>query len=533
MKEVPVSEYQSVPLARIVESPNNPRRITSKAADAELADSVKKMGVLEPLLVRLCTDATKEWLELIAGHRRLAAARAAGLAEVPVRILELSEDQALEAAIVENLQRQDVHPLDEAEGFARLIEHHKHTVPDVAARVGKSESYIYQRLALRGLAKKPRELFATDKLTAAHALLLARLQPKDQEAALEQATRYAYGEGTCTARQLAQTIEQHFHLDLHAAPWKMDDAELVPKAGSCATCPKRTGFTPALFADIAKKDTCTDRACFAEKRKAFLARREAELAAAGPVVKIADSYVYGQEQKKLEKAGALMPGTYHTAGSKKCPHVVDALVVAGEGIGHTKKICTSTRCSVHRPAASSRARDYGAAAETPAQKKKREEEKKGQALRLVVNVRAAVALLGKVKYPPQREVLRAAAEAVAEYAGDDMPEEVEAFFGLKSGAPFKLKTDLDVARILAWSAIANDCYLYARESAALPALCKSVGVDLKKLEKEERDRACRTCGCTLFKPCAGGCSWAEPDLCSACAKKKPATTPKPKKSKAA
>src|ERR1035437_3802447 len=124
-ESVPTAEYQTVPLAQLAESDANPRRITSKAADAELADSVKKMGVLEPLLVRHVQveafGTLHPRLELIAGHRRLAAARAAGLTEVPVRVLELDDEQALEAAIVENLQRQDVHPLDEAEGFARLI----------------------------------------------------------------------------------------------------------------------------------------------------------------------------------------------------------------------------------------------------------------------------------------------------------------------------------------------------------------------------------------------------------------------------
>src|ERR1035437_7163051 len=108
-ESVPTAEYQTVPLAQLAESDANPRRITSKAADAELADSVKKMGVLEPLLVRAATvdvdEKTKMTaFELIAGHRRLAAARAAGLTQVPVRVLELNDEQALEAAIVENLQ---------------------------------------------------------------------------------------------------------------------------------------------------------------------------------------------------------------------------------------------------------------------------------------------------------------------------------------------------------------------------------------------------------------------------------------------
>jgi ParB-like nuclease domain len=117
------AEYQTVPLARLMESEANPRRITSKAADAELADSVKKMGVLEPLLVRIQMQQKVGAplgadLELIAGHRRLAAARAAGLKEVPVRLLDLDEDQAEE----EVDSRRRTHPTTRREAHKQGVE---------------------------------------------------------------------------------------------------------------------------------------------------------------------------------------------------------------------------------------------------------------------------------------------------------------------------------------------------------------------------------------------------------------------------
>jgi hypothetical protein len=133
--------------------------------------------------------------------------------------------------------------------------------------------------------------------------------------------------------------------------------------------------------------------------KAFLARREKELEAAGPVVKIVDSYVYGQEAKKLQKAGVLVPGTFTEAGAKKCPHVIEALVVAGTDAGHTRKICTAKKCPVHKHQVSSRAIDYGRAAETPAEKEKRRKEAQARVLEDAVKERAALEFLRKAKAP--------------------------------------------------------------------------------------------------------------------------------------
>jgi ParB family transcriptional regulator, chromosome partitioning protein len=343
------TEYQTVPLTHLVESAANPRRITSKTADAELADSVKKMGVLEPLLVRevlaLKPGDLPGRLELIAGHRRLAAARAAGLAEVPVRVLELNEEQALEAAIVENLQRQDVHPLDEAEGFARLIEHHKHAVPDVAARVGKSEAYVYQRLALRRLSPPARKLFVDGLITAAHALQLVKLEPKQQDqvlGSLRPNDEVGYG----TAASLGRLIREDFFQDLSSAPWKLGDAALVPAAGPCSTCPKRAGAQPGLFADEkVKGETCLDAVCFDTKMKAHLSAVKAVLkvdAGRKSVLEVSTGHEYPRQK------GILYDGQFTRVDKKKpCAFATPAVVVGGKERGQALTVCVDAGCKEH------------------------------------------------------------------------------------------------------------------------------------------------------------------------------------------
>lgn len=112
------AEYRNLPLDSLIESSINPRRIFDETALNELAESIRTQGVLSPLLVRPINPQT---YEVVAGRRRYRAAQLAGVESVPVDIRELTDAQCLEIAIVENLQRRDVHPLEEAEGFASLL----------------------------------------------------------------------------------------------------------------------------------------------------------------------------------------------------------------------------------------------------------------------------------------------------------------------------------------------------------------------------------------------------------------------------
>src|ERR1035437_1102485 len=435
-ESVPTAEYQTVPLAHLVESAANPRRITSKAADAELADSVKKMGVLEPLLVRevlaLKPGDLPGRLELIAGHRRLAAARAAGLTEVPVRVLELDEEQALEAAIVENLQRQDVHPLDEAEGFARLIEHHKHAVPDVAARVGKSEAYVYQRLALRRLSPKARKLFVDGLITAAHAVQLVKLEPKQQDAVIKNCRLDGpHEDERLTARRLAEVIREEFFQDLSSAPWKLTDATLVPAAGPCSACPKRAGEQPGLFADEkVKGETCLDAVCFDAKMKAHLAAVKTALkvdAGRKSVLEVSTGYEYPRQK------GILYAGQFTRVDKKKpCAFATPAVVVGGKERGQALTVCVDAGCKEHH-ARISYGGDEGWKKKQAAEGKKRKAEHasltltrdavvrsfaEGRPIPIEVRRAVAVAIFGTLSNTEQREILEPLGINVAENVYD-------------------------------------------------------------------------------------------------------------------
>src|SRR5262249_24378320 len=148
----------------------------------ELAEDVRQHGILNPLLVRPVNGS----YEILAGHRRYQAAERAGLDTAPVRILQVSDEQALEIQIVDNLQRENVHPMDEALGFKALLEQPGYTPEVVAAKVGKSVSYVQRRLKVADLSKPAQKAFLDGVLTVGHAELIARLQPADQERALKQ-----------------------------------------------------------------------------------------------------------------------------------------------------------------------------------------------------------------------------------------------------------------------------------------------------------------------------------------------------------
>ena len=180
---IATSEYRNLPLAVLTESKTNPRRIFEDAALKELAASIRSQGVLSPLLVRPLNERS---FEIVAGARRYRAAQMAESETIPVRIVNLTDAEALEAQLIENLQRRDVHPLEEAQGFRALLnlEEPKYSIEQIAAKTGKSPTYVAQRLKLTELSPAVVEAFYKDEIGVGHALLLAKLQPAEQEQAL-------------------------------------------------------------------------------------------------------------------------------------------------------------------------------------------------------------------------------------------------------------------------------------------------------------------------------------------------------------
>src|SRR5256886_467572 len=240
-----VSSIQEVPLAKIRESKSNPRRFFDEARLAELADNIRQYGVLQPILLRPLPEGEEGTYELVAGTRRYRASKLARCESIPATVRELTDAQALELQVIENVQRVDVHPLDEAQGYAALIELQPdtYTVESIAARVGRSPGYVNGRLRLIQLIPEAKQAFYEDKLTVAHAFEIARLQPNDQRRALQECfPQYRNAAAilkdkkaeTTTERELRARIEREIHLDITNAPFDPHDETLLPKPGARA-----------------------------------------------------------------------------------------------------------------------------------------------------------------------------------------------------------------------------------------------------------------------------------------------------------
>ncbi|WP_207485327.1 ParB/RepB/Spo0J family partition protein [Arenibaculum pallidiluteum] len=162
---------RTVPIEFVHPGRFQPRKRFDQEAIQALVESVRERGILQPLLVRRHPESPSEY-ELIAGERRWRAAQIAGLHEVPVVLRELSDREALEIALIENIQRQDLTPLEEAEGYRRLMDEFAHTQENLAKALGKSRSHIANMLRLLSLPDPIKEMVGDGRLTAGHARAL-------------------------------------------------------------------------------------------------------------------------------------------------------------------------------------------------------------------------------------------------------------------------------------------------------------------------------------------------------------------------
>jgi ParB family chromosome partitioning protein len=168
---------RSVPIEFLRPSTLQPRRHFGEDELAALAESVRAKGVMQPLLVRRVADDNEQY-EIIAGERRWRAAQLAGCHELPVVVYALSDREALEVALLENVQRQDLTPLEEAEGYRRLIDEFGHTQDELGRSLGKSRSHIANLIRLLNLPGPLRTLLESGQLSAGHArALLGAIDP--------------------------------------------------------------------------------------------------------------------------------------------------------------------------------------------------------------------------------------------------------------------------------------------------------------------------------------------------------------------
>jgi ParB family chromosome partitioning protein len=413
-------EYRNLPVAQLVESSTNPRRRFDENGLKELAASFQSQGILQPLLVRKLSP---EQYEVIAGARRFRAAKIATLETVPVRIVALSDSAVIEAQAIENLQRENIHPMEEAIGFHSLLQMDspRYDVPTIASRVGKSEAFVYQRLRLIDLVPAVADAFLADRISTGHALLIAKLPPHQQERALGEAFTSVWTNGKnvdiqVPVKQLAHWIERNLLLVLKDAPFNQDDATLSPEAGACTTCPKRTGFNTLLFGDVSlAHDSCSDAVCFSlkvqahirqttEKKPELLQIKSANGAPSNPAVLPRGRYVeIHLPEKKPGNGQGLQPH------QKPCRHMKEAIVSEGFDAGTVTKVCADPACPIHHPVDHSRSPESVAKA-----REQRRKELLKQKLDATVRFRTLAAVLAKTNAPLKRAELQAIAGWILE-----------------------------------------------------------------------------------------------------------------------
>ncbi len=329
------AEFRYIPIGEIHESPWNPRKHYPAASMVDLVASILAKGVITPLILRPNANG----FEIAAGHRRFRAAQTAGLVALPGRVRELSDQDFLEVLTIENLQREDIHPLDEADGYAAILKADKaYTVDAIAAKVGKSASYIYQRLKLTELIFAAREAYERDEITAGHAIRLARLTPSQQDAALPECFYGLLAGGDGEKREpaplskLDRWIEKHDRVDVAAA--------------------ETQHYFPEVAAEIAQE---------AEPEK---------------LLQLSESHTPGADLGD-KKSGILGAGRWTRITGKKntCPNAQKGVVVHG-GPMRVLEVCATKGCPKHFPAAPKR--DVGAREDQRAEFEKRREEQEAE-----------------------------------------------------------------------------------------------------------------------------------------------------------
>lgn len=327
--------------------PDNRDDIDPKELDG-LAATMLEFGQLQPIAVR---PGKKGRYELIFGERRLRAAQALNWKEIDAAEFTADDRKAGELNAIENLQRQDLTPWEEARKLTKLAGHNgtRVRVEDLAQRLGRSPQWVAVRLAVDKLIPPLRQLVIEQDWPLGHLPLLARIPTAAQPAILEairetQDMDWSEWDGdkhvptAPSKHQLAEFLDQYTRL-LSAAPWKLDDAFLVDEAGSCDQCAKRSSAQSLLFPELAdkKKDQCLDEGCWNRKQAALVASKVDELADEKPVLL--------QEYGRVPEAVSALVGEDRIESShkySKCkktdPAARPAVFVNGEKAGQVEYV---------------------------------------------------------------------------------------------------------------------------------------------------------------------------------------------------
>lgn len=326
---------QAVAVADIQLSKTNPREGIHPERLKELTASVRQLGVLEPVILRPLEKKNGKAYELVCGQRRLQAARAAELAEIPAIVRPLNDQEALELQLVENLQREDLHPLDEAAGYRQLMARAKYDVARIAERIGRSVKYVYDRVKLLQLAPEAKKLFLEDRISAGIAILLARLKPADQKRALEDgifehedllwspqaggldSRENRSAEKARSVREVQGWIDQHVKFDVEAP----DLPDLFPETATAVASAEeqKRKVIPITYEAFVQSDA-------RDKNRIF-----------GP-----RSWKRADGKEGRDDFGRKVK-------SKTCERSGLGVIMTGPGRGEALEVCVSRSCEIHFP----------------------------------------------------------------------------------------------------------------------------------------------------------------------------------------
>lgn len=328
-----MTTLQTIPIEQLHESPLNPRKRFDPAKLQELADSLNASGQLEALLVRPMK--ANGGYEIAAGHRRYRAAKLAGLGQLEAKVREIDDRTLVEILTISNLQRDDLHPLEEAQGFRDLMEKAGYDVAKIAARVGRSTKYVYDRVKLLQLVPEAKKLFLAGEFEAGHAIILARLSPADQQRALNT-------DGDDGWRKVGGMFTAEFadaHPDLPA------QQRLALEEGVKAVSVRE--FQTWVDDHVRMPPEAVDTFLFPDTAQQLTRAQEAEL----KVVHITHDYRV-PDAARDEKQRTYGENSWKRADGKQkaksCEYAVLGVVVAGPGRGDAFMVCVrKDKCKRH------------------------------------------------------------------------------------------------------------------------------------------------------------------------------------------
>lgn len=358
------TQYQEIDIKMLFPSPTNPRKHFNEIKLNELADSIRQSGVHEPIIVRIAPEIgqfvsglEKDYpvYEIVAGERRYKASLIAERSKVPALVRQLTDAEVMEIQSVENLQREDVNLVDQAEAFKLWIDVwmnenkgsekavHEIAIQALADKIGKSRQWITKILKLTDLIDAGKQMVVDEKMTIQHAAHISRLTNKDQEACLNYIKREG---GDITLDDLIEFIDSNILHDLTKVPFSTTDKDLIPAAGPCNLCPKRSGANQTLFNDIQNKDTCFDPACYHNKLIAFVDVKLKEFEAKGEKLLLVGSR-YGHEDVVGKYQSKMVTDKWEEVNGKHCEYAEKAIRINKSEVGRMIVICREPKCKQH------------------------------------------------------------------------------------------------------------------------------------------------------------------------------------------